>query len=199
MLTLCGSLGERSANAAALAVARRRLVAAGHVVVGWPDLAAVPAFRQELVDEPGEVVGSLRAALDATDGLLLAAPEYAGGVAGSMKNALDWLVGSASLYRRPLAVLSAGTSGGAHAIDELVRTLSWQGAFVVATLGIASPRPKMNADGQFTDSATIAATEQWAGELARALDATESQRWHMAAPVIARHGVGPERLGPPPE
>ena len=198
MLTLCGSLGERSANAAALAVARHHLVAVGHVVVGWPDLAAVPAFRPELVDEPGDVVRSLRAALDASEGLLLAAPEYAGGVSGSVKNALDWLVGSASLYRRPVAVLSAGTTGGVHAIEELVRTLSWQGAFVVATLGIASPRPKMNADGQFTDAATLAAIERWAGELAAALDATESQRWHMAAPLIVRHGIGPERLGPAP-
>jgi NAD(P)H-dependent FMN reductase len=41
--------------------------------------------------------------------VLVATPEYAGAVAGAVKNAFDWLVGSGEMYRKPVAVLSAGT------------------------------------------------------------------------------------------
>ena len=54
-----------------------------------------------------------RARLAAADAVLVAAPEYAGGVAGVVKNAFDWVVGAGSMYRKPIAVISAGTSGGA--------------------------------------------------------------------------------------
>ena len=33
--------------------------------------------------------------------MLIAAPEYAGAIAGVMKNALDWIVGSGDLYGKP--------------------------------------------------------------------------------------------------
>jgi NAD(P)H-dependent FMN reductase len=50
-----------------------------------------------------------------SDAVLIAAPEYAGGVAGTIKNALDWIVGSGELDTKPVAGISAGTSGGAFA------------------------------------------------------------------------------------
>ena len=47
------------------------------------DRAALP--------EPGH---DLLEAVGASDGLLIASPEYAHGISGPMKNALEWLVGS---------------------------------------------------------------------------------------------------------
>ena len=60
-----------------------------------------------------------------------------------MKNAFDWLVGSGELYRKPVALLSAGTTGGFHARRMMAQTLTWQGAYVVAELGISSARTKL--------------------------------------------------------
>ncbi len=121
IVSMCGSLGSASANQAALDVASDHLSWAGHTVVKVELLAEVPAFRPQLVDDPGSVVEALRTTLESCDGVLLAVPEYAGGLAGAVKNALDWLVGSASLYHRPVVVLSAGTTGGGFALEQAIR------------------------------------------------------------------------------
>src|SRR5205823_6061916 len=93
------------------------------------------------------------------DVVVVAAPEYAGALAGAVKNAFDWLVGSGELYRKPVAVVSAGTSGGLHARRMMAQTLTWQGAYVVGELGIASARTTFDATGRCTDGPTAAALE----------------------------------------
>ena len=62
-----------------------------------------------------------RRRIAAADAVLIAAPEYAGALAGTIKNALDWIVGSGELYAKPVAVLSAGTTGGSFARQHLSR------------------------------------------------------------------------------
>lgn len=47
--------------------------------------------------------------------MVIASPEYAGGTAGGLKNALDWLVGSGELDDCAAGVISSGTTGGEHA------------------------------------------------------------------------------------
>ena len=47
---------------------------------------------------------SLRTGVAGADLVLLATPEYAGGMPGSLKNALDWLVGSGELYDKDVAM-----------------------------------------------------------------------------------------------
>ena len=194
----CGSLGPGSANAAALAVARDALaghgVAAGDVVtIGGLD--AIPPFRPDRVDDAPSAVVAFRAALESVDGLLIAAPEYAGGLAGIAKNALDWLVGSSSLYHRPVGVLSAGTTGGAYAVEQLVRTISWQGGLVVATLGIDAPRTKQDATGAITDVATIAAIGEWAQSVVTAVREPGAARLARVAAVVVPFGIDPGRFG----
>lgn len=56
---------------------------------------------------PPPAVATLRARLAAADAVLLATPEYAYGMPGSLKNALDWLVSAGSFYGKPTGVLSA--------------------------------------------------------------------------------------------
>jgi NAD(P)H-dependent FMN reductase len=99
----------------------------------------------------------MRAVFESVDAVVLATPEFGGGAAGAAKNALDWMVGSGSLYERACGVVSAGTTGGANSIEQIARTLAWQGAFVVETLGIATPRASRNEDGQFVDEKSLIA------------------------------------------
>ncbi len=68
-------------------------------------------------------------------------------------------------------MLSAGTTGGPFAIEQMVRTLSGQGALVVATLAIAGPVAKMS-DERLTDKDTLHAIGEWAGDLIRSIDGT---------------------------
>jgi NAD(P)H-dependent FMN reductase len=157
LLTLCGSLSTHSANRAALDVAIATARARGAEVDDFDRLADLPAFDPAGHDHP--VVADWRARVGRADAVLVAAPEYAGGVAGVVKNAFDWLVGNGELYGRPVGVISAGTSGGEHARADLARTTSWQGSSVVADLGIAAPRTKSDAEGHLTDEPTLAAIE----------------------------------------
>jgi len=157
LLTVCGSLQGRSANRAALEAASAVAVPAGAMVDHFDRLADVPAFDPDRTEESIEVIDVWRRQVNAANVVLVAAPEYAGAVAGALKNAFDWLVGSGELYRKPVAALSAGTSGGLHARRMMTQTLTWQGAYVVAELGIASPRTKSDEHGHLNDKATLAA------------------------------------------
>jgi chromate reductase len=156
LITVSGSLQQRSANRAALAVASSVALAGGATVDDFDRLAEIPAFDPERDDERIDIIEDWRRRITTADVVLVAAPEYAGGVAGAVKNAFDWLVGSGSLYRKPVGLISAGTSGGHFARQAMAQTLTWQGAYVVAELGIAAPRTKSDAEGRFTDATTLA-------------------------------------------
>ena len=193
---MCGSLGSRSANRQALDLAIERMRSEGLAdsIVDVP-LMRVPMLDPDLIDDPPDDVAHMRSLLEAADGVLLAAPEYAGGLAGGIKNALDWLVGSASIYRRPFVVLSAGTTGGAFAIEQLVRTLSWQGALTVGTLGISAPGTKMEPGGGFVDEDTVQAIERWADDLTAAISMSPDSLLERVASVVTPFGIDPARFG----
>lgn len=191
---LAGSLGAESTNAVALAVAGTKLENRGVNVVAISGLEHVPPFVPELVDDPPQPVASLRRQLDALDGLIIAAPEYAAGLAGVTKNALDWLVGASTLYRRLVAVMSVGTTGGPQAIEQMVRTLSWQGALVVATLGIEAPRTKMTA-GEITDQAVIGEITALTDSLLGAISGSSTDRRSALLAVVSRYDIDIARFG----
>lgn len=171
------------------------LVGHGHVVVAVDGLASVPTFQPPLDDDADDVVNAIRHTFESVDGVLIAVPEYAGGIAGGLKNALDWMVGSASLYHRPVVVLSAGTTGGQFALEQAVRTLSWQGALVVDTLAVTAPRTKVDAHGRFVDQGTLDAIRRWAMRLVGAVGAPAEERLSLVAAVVRPYGIDPARFG----
>lgn len=153
--TLCGSLHSGSTNLVALETVSRRLRLAGLTVERVDVSSELPPFRPEAVDSPPESVRVIRDAFRAADGVVLAIPEYAGGMPGWVKNVTDWMVGAATLYERPAVVISAATAGGANAIEQTSRTLTWQGAYVVATCSIPAPLTIVR-DGELTDDSVVA-------------------------------------------
>jgi NAD(P)H-dependent FMN reductase len=175
VLLVCGSLQRASTNRAVLDAAHAVLLARGVEVSAFEALGAIPPLNPDRGDDVGEAVLGFRGEIRAADAVLIAAPEYAGGIAGVVKNALDWIVGSGELYGKPVALVSAGTSGGVLARRDLVRTLSWQGAHVIASLGIESARAKSVGDAnesrRFTEPTTLNEIE----ELVRCLVATIAQ------------------------
>ena len=138
---ISGSLQTRSGNRA-LIEAARELGGDAVSVREYRGIEALPHFNPDL-DRDGAppTVTEFRALVGAADGVLIASPEYAFGVPGSLKNALDWLVGSGDLYEKPVAVLSAAPSAerGGNARADLERTLRGQGARVIASSTIVVP------------------------------------------------------------
>jgi chromate reductase len=142
ILGISGSLQERSSNRALLEAARR-LARDGVTVDEYRGIASLPHFNPDLENEgPPENVAEFRARIDEADGVLIASPEYAFGVPGALKDALDWLVGSGDLYGKPIVVLSAAPAAerGANARADLERTLRGQGAQVLMSATIVVPR-----------------------------------------------------------
>ncbi len=188
-MTVCGSLGEASANRSLLHVVTQRLVEHGVRVTTDELLASIPPLQPDLVDEPGEVVASFRRQFAEADAVVIAAPEYAGSLAGTIKNALDWIVGSGELYEKPVGVLSAGTSGGPMARQTLVRTLAWQGSHTVAHLGVVAPRTKSDASGVINDPATLVALAAFADAVLAAVDLSVTERESVSQEVAESVGV----------
>ena len=151
ILALSGSLRAQSSNSAILRVAA--LVApAGVRVDVHPGLDALPYFNPDLdrdIDDPAlpETVRSLRHRLGAADALLISSPEYAHGVSGMMKNALDWLVGGAEMVDKPVGVINTAPHAS-HALNALLETLRTMTAHLVAgaSVDIAVPRNRSDAE-----------------------------------------------------
>jgi chromate reductase, NAD(P)H dehydrogenase (quinone) len=163
----CGATSRSGANRAALDGVATSLERNGVVCIESGDVAAIPAFRAEEVDAAPESVERMRSVFESVDAVVLATPEFGGGAAGAAKNALDWMVGVGSLFEKPCGVVSAGTTGGPNSIHQIARTLAWQGAFVVATLSIATPWSTRNENGNFTDAKTLESLENFASTMFR--------------------------------
>ncbi len=89
ILGISGSLRAASFNTALLHAAQELAPAGMSIVIHR--LHDLPLFDQDVEDQGDpESVVALKQAIDQADGLLLACPEYNGGVTGVLKNAIDW-------------------------------------------------------------------------------------------------------------
>ncbi len=194
LAVVCGSLQAASTNRAALTVVREVLDARLSETVE-ADIASIPLFNPENGDDPGPAVERLRTVFDRADIVVVASPEYAGGVPGALKNAFDWIVGSGELYGKPMAIISSGTSGGQHARTSLIRTLTWQGAHIVGHLGIASPMTKM-VDGRITHAETLTAIQSLANVLTSVASMTDDERLALVTRITREAGVEDGHVAP---
>lgn len=194
ILLVHGSLQRQSSNSSLLEVAAAHL---GPTAVHFADLEQIPLLNPDRFEDDLPAVATWRQAIAASEVVLLAAPEYAGGLSGAVKNALDWIVGSGEFYRKPVGLVSAGTSGGAHARHNLAQTLIWQGAYVVAELGVASPKTKTDANGVITDETTIAEVQQLANQLRVAARLPIEELVVKTNELAARFGIEPGHVPPP--
>ena len=123
ILAISGSLRTGSSNTMLLRAAVALAPQAFEVSV-YDGLATLPHFNPDQDNEaaPPPVV-DFRSQLHASDGVLISSPEYAHGVPGVLKNALDWVVASGELYGKPVALLNASPRS-VHAQASLKETLT---------------------------------------------------------------------------
>ena len=126
----------------------------------------LPFFNDSKEDIPE--VTNFRDILKWADGIPLCSPEYAFGVPGVLKNALEWTVATGELVYKPVALITAATGGDkAHASLLLTLTALSSNVAEDAALLISFISSKMNADGVVTDEATLQAIYSVADALLR--------------------------------
>lgn len=165
ILAISGSLRRTSSNTA-LVEAAARLAPDTVALSIFRELDGLPFFNPDLDnDDPPAAVRRFRTAIDTCDAVLVSSPEYAHGVAGVLKNALDWLVGSGELVGKPIALINASPRA-THAWASLAETLTVMSARVVRDASITVPL-----QGRALDAAGIAADGDLSGRLRSAIDA----------------------------
>ncbi|MBN9222282.1 MAG: NAD(P)H-dependent oxidoreductase [Mesorhizobium sp.] len=144
ILAISGSLRAASTNSALVAALARNTPEGCHVTV-YDGLGRLPVFNP---DDEGERTPQEASALIDTvtraDGVIISCPEYAHGVPGGLKNALDWLVSRDAAVGKPamLAHASPRSLFARAALAEIMRTMSfamYEGGLEIALLGKKPP------------------------------------------------------------
>ena len=125
ILAISGSLRVGSLNSMLLRAAKR-LAPADIEVDLYRDLHALPLFNPDLEAMTPAVVAELRARIISSDAVLIASPEYAHGVTGVIKNALDWMVGNESFVDKAVGLFNASPRAtiAQAALRETLLTMS---------------------------------------------------------------------------
>ena len=148
----------------ALLQAAANLAPDGLEVRVYEQLGDLPPFNPDLDDDqPPAVVAQFRLELEASHAVLISSPEYAHGVPGVLKNALDWIVGSGEIVLKPVALLNASPRA-THAQASLAETLRVMSADLIAEASIAVPL-----GGRRLDAAGIVADMELASVIRSAL------------------------------
>ena len=150
VLAVSGSLRESSSNTSLLH-ALVTLAPSDTAVHFPPPLDSLPFFNSD-VEEAGlpPSVQAWRQDICLADAIVISSPEYAHGVSGVLKNALDWLVGGVEIHGKPVSVLNARPQASvAH--SALVETLRVMGARVVDQTAVPLTGRKLDQSGIAAD------------------------------------------------
>lgn len=122
ILAISGSTRQSSTNAS-LINCIVRLYTGKLDIEMFQGLSDIPHFNPDLDNEnPPKLILAFRDQLKEADGILICTPEYAMGVPGTLKNAIDWTVSSMEFSHKPTALITASTSGQ-KAHESLIETL----------------------------------------------------------------------------
>jgi chromate reductase len=157
ILAICGSTRKDSTNLRLIHAIRNGWYSSFEMDI-YLDIASLPHFNPDLdTENPPAVVSDFRSRLRAADGILICTPEYAMGLPGSLKNALDWTVSSCEFSKKPVAAITASSMGEkAHA--SLIATLKIIEANITEDTALLIPyaSTKINRAGEITDKNTLA-------------------------------------------
>jgi chromate reductase len=153
-------------------------------------LDRLPHFNPDLLTDdltPVEVTAFRKQIKDA-DGILICTPEYAIGVPGTLKNAIDWTVSSMEFSGKPVALITASLSGE-KAHQSLLGTLLIIEAKMTTDTQLLVPfvKSKVNDDAQITDPGTLHAVNKLLRSLAEIIRNKDGIL--LSAPILMNDGI----------
>ncbi|MBS3913641.1 MAG: NAD(P)H-dependent oxidoreductase [Bacteroidetes bacterium] len=111
IFAICGSTRATSINLQLLHVISDLYSGLFSLTI-FTGLDRIPPFNPDLdTEDPPEEIRNFRNLLNQHQGILICTPEYAMGVPGSLKNALDWTVSSMEFSHKPTALITASSLG----------------------------------------------------------------------------------------
>ncbi|MGZ3159310.1 MAG: NADPH-dependent FMN reductase [Burkholderiaceae bacterium] len=170
ILAISGSLRAVSINSALLR-AIARLAPPDISVELYRELGELPLFNPDIeATEPAAVV-RLRSLIIDADAVLIASPEYAHGVTGVLKNALDWMVGNEAFVNKPVALLNASPMS-IHALASLKEIITVMSARIVDEASITVPLrgSRLDEQGIFSNQEIAATLLESLQQLKRAVN-----------------------------
>jgi NAD(P)H-dependent FMN reductase len=180
-------VGRRSGHVARLLLGE--LESRGGIDTDLIDLGDLdlPVMRYRLGDsaDPPPGLAEFSAKLTRVDGLLIVAPEYKNGYPGSLKNALDYLVGGI-FRRKPIGIVtvSSGGFGGINCLAQLrLVCLAMGGVPIPATLPVSRVDEAFDERGGLRDPRLAARVGPFLDELVWYTQALARQRARDSAPL----------------
>lgn len=162
ILAISGSLRQVSSNTALLQAAIAILPEEIEMKL-YGGLRDLPHFNPDLEPMEPPSVTDLRAQVKWSDGLVISTPEYAHGVPGVLKNALDWLVSGEEFVGKPIALFNASPRA-IHAQASLTEIITTMAGRIVPDACIT-----ISLLGKNLDAAGIVANPEISGELQAAI------------------------------
>ncbi len=163
IIGLAGSLRRQSYNRSLLKAAAGLMPDGAKLEIA--EIADIPLYDGDLEEAEGipAPAAALKDRIAASDGLILASPEYNGSVPGVLKNVIDWISRPQSDQKRvfhgkSVLVIGAtpgpsGTAGGQTAWLPVLHAIGldhWGGGRLL----VSSAHNMFDPDGRLTDEAT---------------------------------------------
>jgi NAD(P)H-dependent FMN reductase len=193
ILSISGSTRKASSNLN-LINAIAALASKTFTVKIFERLSGLPHFNQDLDNENVPVqVADFRRQIREADGILICTPEYAIGVPGTLKNAIDWTVSSMEFSKKPVALITASLSGE-KAHNSLLGTLLIIEAKMTADtqLLISFVKTKVNDDFKITDKETLNSVIKLIQSLTEII--TKENTSLLSAPILMNEGINSGQL-----
>ncbi len=161
VIGLSGSTRQNSTNHQLLK-AIAELMADRLEIILFNGIGQLPHFNPDLADEatPPSVTG-FKHLLNDAQGVIICTPEYAHGVPGTLKNALDWTVSSGEFSQKPTVLITASTDGrsGHASLLETLKVLEAKNIDQLQLL-ISFARTRISASNKIIHEPTLAAIQQ---------------------------------------
>ena len=156
ILAISGSTRKDSTNRY-LIKAIAEIMKERFIIVPYEKISQIPHFNPDRIDDGGCEVNDFRKLIRQSDAILICTPEYAHGVPGSLKNAIDWTVGTSD-FSGKIVMLITASSDGKFGHFSLLETLRVIEAIVPPDIQLQIPfaKTRIHQDGIITDSQTMA-------------------------------------------
>ncbi len=171
VMAICGSTKSASLNLS-LIHAISKMYADELEMSVYAMIASLPHFNPDMDNaSPPREVTAFRQQIKEADGVLICTPEYAMGVPGTLKNAIDWTVSSCEFSHKPVALITA-SSQGQKGHQSLLETLKIIESKMTdeTQLVISFIKTKVNTTNEIKDEATKIEVSKTVGAFLRLME-----------------------------